>query len=126
MTPPWAMLVCINIQLFKVHLQVQKGNKNIAPGINQGQDSRDSRQKPLQTDDPDRRTKSQKRKTDQDKIVSNMKKRRIADANTTCDFKAYICRSSTPAPETSSQTDKQTEERKSSANPITTTNPVIS
>ena len=62
-----------------------------------------------------------------------MKRRRIADTNTTCDFEANICRSSTPAPETVKQMDKQTEDGKrkysardlSSAQLKTTTNPVI-
>ena len=126
-------VVCLNskidfIQPFKTHLQVVKGNVNVAPGKKMAQiredrrpnetDRRqeDKRQKETQEDKTDKRQK-RKAENDEDTVDSEMKKRRISKLNDTKDFSAHIQRASTPIPSaTNSMKRKRDEPEMSLAN----------
>ena len=98
-----------------------KGNQNVAPGIKQVNFNDNKRQ----TDNPDRRTQSQKRKYEPDRVETCMKKRCVASPNSSFDFQAEVMRSSTPDPDIGSQTDRHTRPRKGKYSDFGSTNPLI-
>ena len=117
-------IICLNskldfIQPFKIHLQVQKGNRNIAPG--QPERKQGPKGHFLGPPTYDNEGRSQKRKFEEvgrqkeDNLpTNNLKRRRLLEADSTLDFIDNINRErcSTPNPESNSVTDTQTNKKR--------------
>ena len=96
-------VVCCNskldfIQPFKTHLQVNTGNKNIAPGkvetrkVNFNKEDRQNKTKFRQEDRQKRKTPDNK----EDRLESQMKRQKLDDLDDSRQFRQNVKRSSTP------------------------------